>query len=441
MRALQHFSVQFAGLLILTTMGFNATAQEFQGYTLRVKLLGDSLSDALYSAVIPAWEKSTGAKVQIVSKKEHSHLDREIRQDIAQRTVDYCLASSHTSFTPAYGDEFRDLRQLLPLSHLAHFDQHVLQLSKIDNVLVQLPRYSDISQVFYNKALYSDPDNRSAYRVRFGKELEPPTTWDEFSVQARFFTQAPNLYGTQFAGKREALTGRFYEMLVANGGQLFDKNWHPTFNSPAGLHALNFFVDLYQAGAVSKNFPKNSWKDLAHDFASGSVALDLEWGGWASHFNDPNTSRLAGHVGVLRAPKGTSGRRTGWSGLHTFSITKNCDNPGAAASLLMALTSLDAQLVEARQGKLVARTDAATKALAEFRHKGNSYMANVLSVFSSAMAEDAFTPPLLPEWPAVSDAIWPELQHAILGQISPRQALKQAEKNVTIVMRDAGRLR
>ncbi len=34
-------------------------------------------------------------------------------------------------------------------------------------------------------------------------------------------------YGTQFAGKEEALAGRFYELLFANGGNYFDDDLKP----------------------------------------------------------------------------------------------------------------------------------------------------------------------------------------------------------------------
>ena len=37
-------------------------------------------------------------------------------------------------------------------------------------------------------------------------------------------------YGTQFAGEEEALAGRFYELLFANGGDYFDENLNPIFD-------------------------------------------------------------------------------------------------------------------------------------------------------------------------------------------------------------------
>ena len=238
-------------------------------------------------------------------------VDKEIKQDIAANRIDYCVASNHTSFAPQYGDIYRDLNKELPAAFLAHFSKRVMQNAMVEGALVQLPRHSDVSELYYVKTFYTDPANRKAYQARYGVELAPPQTWKEFAQQAKFFARPPAVYGTLFPGKDEAITGRFYEMLVAEGGQMFDKDWKPTFNSDAGARALDFFVDLYKSGAVPKGVPNYLWDDLGMGFASGNIALDLDWGGWASFFNDPKNSKIAGQVGIVRAPKGPSGKHTG----------------------------------------------------------------------------------------------------------------------------------
>lgn len=439
---MKNTKTQAMALALCALMGSGLLhAQEFKGYSLKVKLIGGTQYELLYNYVIPQWEQKTGAKVEILSRKNHFELDKEIKQDIAARNINYCVASNHTSFAPQYGDIYRDLRGVLPASYISQFGKLVLDHSTVDGSLVQLPRHSDISELYYNKKFYDSAENKAAYKARFNKELAVPDTWAEFAQQAKFFSKPPAMYGTQFPGKDEAINGRFYEMLVAEGGQMFDKNWRPTFNSPAGERALNFFVDLYKAGAVPKGVPNYLWDDLGQGFASGNIALDLDWGGWAGFFNDPKNSKVAGNVGIARAPKGSSGKRTGWSGSHSFSITKACDNPQAAASLVMALTSLEAQLVEGRTGLMPTRPDAQRMVLDEFKKKGDSYMVAVFQTFASGMAEDAFTPPLTPEWIEASNAMWPELQKAIVGEKTSKQALDDAARKVLAIMQDAGRVK
>lgn len=410
---------------------------QFKDYTLRVKLIGGTQYEALY-AEIGKWEEETGATVEILSRKNHFELDREIKQDIASGTIDWCVASNHTSFAAQYGNIYTDLRNHLPKDVLNAFTPLILDHSTVDGRLVQLPRHSDVSNLFYQKSLYEDAENQRKFKQEYGYDLTPPETWEQVTDQAIFFADPPNFYGTQYVGKDEAITGRFYELLVAEGGALFDDEWTPTFNSDAGVRALTWFVDLYNAKAVPAGVPNYLWDDTGAGFASGTVALNLDWAGWASYFNDPENSKVAGDVGIIRAPKGSSGKRTGWSGSHSFSITESCDNKEAAASFITFLTDHDRQMVEARKGLLPTRTQVWTDAIEEFKSTNNQYLVDIFNTYRTSLAEDAFTPPLIPEWIEVSNALWPKLQAAIVGDMSPKEALDDAAEEALIVMEDAG---
>ena len=438
------FTRKLAGLMTAAMMlaGSSAIAQDwgkFPGYELRVKLIGGAQYEPLY-AEIPKWEQATGGKVEILSRKNHFELDREIKQDIAASTIDYCLASNHTSFAPQYGDIYVNLRDVLSKQTLDGFVQLTLSHSTVDENLVQLPRHSDVSNLYYMKNLYDDSGNQRNFKEKFGYDLTPPNTWKEVKDHAIFFADPPNFYGTQFVGKDEAITGRFYEMLVAEGGQFLNDNMEPAFNSEAGVRALQWFVDLYKANAVPKGVPNYLWDDTGLGFASGTVAMNLDWAGWASFFNDPANSKVANNIGLVRAPKGSSGKRTGWSGSHSFSITKNCDNREAAASFLTFLTDHDRQMVEARRGLLPTRTQVWSDAVKEFEANGNAFLVNVFETYSMSMAEDAFTPPLIPEWIEISNVLWPKLQAAVIGETSPKDALDSAAKEARKIMIEAGYL-
>jgi multiple sugar transport system substrate-binding protein len=403
--------------------GLPALAQDFAGYTLRVKLIGGAQYEPLY-AEIPKWEAATGAKVEIVSSKNHFELDKEIKQDIAAGTLDWCVGSNHTPLIAA-----EDLAAFVPL---------MIQHSTVNGRLVQLPRHSDVSNFFYQKSLYEDEAKKTDFKAKYGYDLAPPETWVQVKDQAIFFSNPPDFYGFQFVGKDEAITGRFYELLVANGGAMFDDKWNPTFNSDAGVEALSFFVDLYNAKAVPAGVPNYTWDDTGLGFGSGSIAMNLDWGGWSSYFNDPANSKVAGNVGLIRAPMGSGGKRTGWSGSHSFSITEGCDNKEAAASFLTFLTSYDNQMVEARKGLLPTRTKVWDDAIAEFTAAGNTFSADTMTTFKASMSEDAFTPPLIPEWIEVSNVLWPKLQAAMVGDMEPKAALDAAAAEAATIMKDAG---
>lgn len=63
-----------------------------------------------------------------------------------------------------------------------------------------LPWHDGPECLVYRRDLFLDPERRAEFRARFGRELEPPTTWAEFEATARFLTRSDaGLFGTVFA--------------------------------------------------------------------------------------------------------------------------------------------------------------------------------------------------------------------------------------------------
>ena len=413
---------------------------KFPGYTLKVKLIGGNQYDPLYKR-IPEWEKATGAKVEILSSKNGFDLDKELKADLASGNINWCAGWDHTSFMAQYTDLYTDLFKLIPKATLDTFIQRTLQSAVIDGKLMLLPWHTDVSNMYYQKSLYADAGNKARYKAKYGKDLAPPDTIDDFRNQVEFFAHPPTMYGTVFAGKEEGLNGRFYEMLLSYGGTYLSKDYKPMFNSEAGVKALDFFKDIYQAKAVPAGTINYLWDDIGQSFASGSVALDFDWPGWAAYFNDPKNSKIAGNVGVARAPAGPTGKRLGWSGSHGFSITKACDNKKAAVSFITWMTDYDTNMLEARRGLMPANAKAFDDIIKEVKAKHDTYMTNVFEVWKQSLAEDAYPVPHIAQWIEISNASYPEFQAAILGQKTPKAALDAAAKKATQILEDAGLLK
>lgn len=425
-------------LALVIGMGLATIAHadgEFAGQTIDAKLIGGQQYEALY-ARIPEWEAKTGAKVNIVSQKNHFELDKEFKADIAAGTISWCVGSNHSSFASQYPSLYTDLAALVPAETIAGFVPANIAAATLDGKLVMLPRAQfDVSALYYQKSLYADPAKAEAFKAKFGYDLKVPETWNELRDQATFFADPPNFYGTQYAGKDEAIVGRFYEMIVADGGKLFNDDFSPAFNSDAGKEALQWFVDLYKAGAVPPGTTNYLWDDLGNGFASGTVALNLDWPGWSGFFNDPAASKAAGNVGVAPAPKGSAGIRTGWSGFHGFSVTEACANKEAAASLVDFLTNEDSQKLESAAGPLPSRTAVWDHVIEQA--KADPYKSEVLAAFQET-AKTAFAVPATPYWIEATNLIYPELQAAILGDKTVDQALSDASDAVDGLMRENG---
>lgn len=298
------------------TQALAAVGKPFNGVTVRMHAISGANYDELYK-LIPEWEEETGAKVEFVFRGNGFETDKRLVQDFAAGTVDYDVCWDHSSFFSQYvkADGLKPLDKYFSQEELSDFIPRILDAGRKDGQLWVMPRHYDISCIHYLTDLVDTP----------------PQTWDEFKQMAIDITDSSKgLYGTQFAGKEEALTGRFYEVLIAEGGSLFNDRWEPTFNSPAGVKAATMFAELYAAGAMPPGMTNFLWEDVAKNWANGIIGMYTEWYGWYGFFQDPQNSKVAGKFDLARQPKGSGGIHSGWAGHHGFSITRAARKPLAS---------------------------------------------------------------------------------------------------------------
>jgi len=398
----------------------------FPGVTVKIHAISGGNYDELYKS-IPQWEQKTGAKTEFVFKGNGFETDKRLVQDFAAGTVDYDVCWDHSSFFSQYvkAGGLEPLDAYFSKEDLADFIPRLVDATRRDGSLWVIPRHYDISCIHYRTDLLGD--------------RKVPETWDEFKQLALDLTDAgQGIYGTEFAGKEEALTGRFYEVLIAEGGQLFDDKWEPVFNSPAGVKAATMFADLYKAKAMPPDMTNYVWDDVAKNFADGKIALYTEWYGWYSYFQDPKSSKVAGKFDLARQPMGDGKIHSGWAGNHGFSITKASKNKEAAASLIKFLTNPDNQRVEAKLGFTVSRASINQETIDEAAKSSNPLDKKRLELALLQAQEDYKTPPLIAEWLPMSNVFYPIMQKIILGDVTPKAGLDDAVAQVKKLMTDAG---
>lgn len=397
----------------------------FEGITVRMHAISGANYDELYK-IIPEWEEKTGAKVEFVFKGNGFETDKRLVQDFSAGTVDYDVCWDHSSFFSQYVK----LGGLEPLDNyfsdedLADFIPRLVDATRRDGHLWVMPRHFDISCLHYRTDI---------------EIPKVPETWDEFKqIAIEITNNNPGIYGTQFAGKEEALSGRFYEVLVAEGGNLFNDKWEPTFNQAPGVKAASMFAELYQAGAMPPDMTNYLWEDVAQQWVNGIIGMYTEWYGWYSYFQDPNSSKVAGKFDLARQPKGDGGIHSGWAGHHGFSITKASQHKEAAASLIKHLTSVEGNRLEAKLGFLVARQSVWDEMIAEAENSEDPLAKKRLELALLQAKEDFRTPPLIAEWLPMSNILYPILQKIILGDVEPQKGLDDAAEQVHKLMADAG---
>ena len=143
------------------------------------------------------------------------------------------------------------------------------------------PCETDAIGFIYRRDWFEDPAEKKAFETRYGRDLMPPDTWQEFRDIAEFFHRPEQKrYGTSL------LTGREYDSIVmgfqpflwAWGGDWGDPETFEVdgiLNSVGAVEGLRFFIDLMQyttEGGTNADYVFN-----LEAFSNGSTAMVLDY--------------------------------------------------------------------------------------------------------------------------------------------------------------------
>lgn len=404
--------------------------------TLKVAFVGGPMYDHLYKE-LPRFEAQTGYAVNVVAQLIHPELNERLAADFQHGTADYDLISTHTQYAPSQQQWLLPLDEHITADELSAFNPATVELARIDGRLVGLPRNIDVRLLYYRKDLFETPAERENFRAQYGRDLDVPQTWDELKDVAKFFTRRPRLYGYVYPGRFSGLFGTFYELLAMAGGELFDADLRPMFNSPAGEWALTYLTDLFLNLRVTPDtLPEWHYDEVAQVFRFGQCAMVTDWpGGYHLYTNPAAPSRVAGKFGLALYPAGPAGLRCVYAGGFTFAIPASVKNRDGALALLRFLASEENQYLEATHGMISVRPAVQARVRAEAAP--GSLDAHRLDLLDQTVGECMLIPPKFAKYPAVEDALWTSLQAAIIGEQSVRDALALAEKQVKEIL--AGR--
>lgn len=167
-----------------------------------------------------------------------------------------------------------------------------------------LPETPSAQMLFYRKDLFEDTAIRRLYQEQTKCVLRPPRTFLEFNQIARFFSRrfnadAPVTYGTALAlGNTGVAATEFLTRFFAITHHLFDENDCILLSSNAGVQAL---TELVESRQYANPAIYSWWRDTAHAFAGGDVAMTILYSNYASELTGKN-SLIRGNIGYAMVP-------------------------------------------------------------------------------------------------------------------------------------------
>ena len=133
----------------------------------------------------------------------------------------------------------------------------------------------DTHLLFYRKDIFEK--YKDEYKKLYGKNLEPPQTWEEYDQIAKFLTLDTDddgiidLYGTAIFGGEAKRYIWFAERFLSMGGTYFDEQMNPMIDNELGIKALQDLVQLNDSGATPPD-SMYDWIDLNHSFPSRPIS-------------------------------------------------------------------------------------------------------------------------------------------------------------------------
>jgi len=309
-------------------------------------------------------------------------------------------------------------------------DKVVVAESILNDTIWLMPQRADAQCLFYRTDLFENPKNISDFRNKYGYDLNPPETWDQFKDIAEFFTRDTtgdgkiDLYGTTLTLKRPHFAFEFFAMRYWSftNSQFLDGNSKPIFNTPGGVEALNYLVSL-------KEYAPPGVSNWQHDesitaFAAGMTAMCPQWFAFYPTFNDPNTSTIVDKFSVALVPgmyHEDQLVRAPSIGGGSFGVPVDSKNMEAAWEFIKFMTGKRFMKNAAMRGAIVTRKSIYTDP--EVLEKHPIYDLHLKSL------EISWYRPRLVRYAELQETIGLAVSRAFVGEMSSQEALKIAEES------------
>jgi multiple sugar transport system substrate-binding protein len=235
---------------------------------------------------------------------------------VSQDDVDTKLQTALAAKSSAYdviGIDIIDLAKYSAAGWVEPLDSYIDPATKSDILpfalegvsyngkILGLPWKSEFMVFVYNKKMLSDAGIAN-----------PPTTWEELVADSITLKQKGIVnypVAMTWGAGYEQITSDYTMITKSMGGDLFDKDGKPVFNTGGGVKALQLMNDMVNKDKIVDPAALTlkgggARRDL---LLGGKAAFVFLWGNPLVYMNDPANSNLAGQFALAMAPSGGAG--------------------------------------------------------------------------------------------------------------------------------------
>ena len=386
--------------------------------------------DALKQAALD-YETQTGIHINIAEFPYGNLFEKELI-DLSAHSGAYDLIMLDDPWFPRFASQqlLTELTPLLQTRGLNGPDEDFVATSIAlgrepyrTGSLYALPYVGNSQLLFYRKDLFAKHN------------LPAPNTWEDVLAAAKTINEretrgAPDgskVYGyVMRAAQGNAAVADFMPIFWAFGSEMFDPSGQLTVNSPEGIAALKFMLEL---GKYSPpGYASFNADEVGAHLLQGTAAISINWPAWISSFNDSSKSKVIGKMEFTVIPgAGSPGRAE--IGNWLIGIPRDARNKDAAADFLLWVTSAEQMKRSALRGNPPTRKSLFNDP--ELVTKFPSFPVQLRSL------ENSKPRPRTPFWNEIENVFGIYLSKANSGELSAEDAMNQANREIAKILERA----
>lgn len=277
----------------------------------------------------------------------------------------------------------------------------------------------------YRTDIVNDPKFQKFYEKKTGKKfIFPPANFGdlvEMIKTAKLFVPK-GTYGLAMQGaKSDPIVMELYNYLVAVGGDMYNRSWAASMNTPQGIQALAYYKDLIknaaQPGASGANFD-----DAFNVFGQGNAVFAVTYNFLMSWLLDKKNSKVADKVDFAALPGG--GLLGGWA----WAIPKSTRYPDQAWKFITWVEKRENQKIRGLKGGMPTATWVYQDAefLAKWPFQKAAY---------AAIATDKPVP-VISQSTRMIEIVGEYSSQAVAGDITIEKAVEQMDKELNEIIKD-----
>jgi trehalose/maltose transport system substrate-binding protein len=313
------------------------------------------------------------------------------------------------------------LSQYLPASYWNKFAPGLVAGATYKGQVYGSPLFEDQGFMYYRKDLLA------------AAHMSPPTTWEQLETEASTLVKDGKVkYGFVWEGDSyEGLTCNFMEYLASAGGSPTNVDYSKaTLDSPAAVQAVTFMRSLITSGASPAAVTTFQEPQAMNTFGAGNAAFLRNWDyAYTAAITPSSGGKLtASQVGVEPMPTFSGHSTPGYSNIGGWNMYINPHSKNIAADLtfIQWLSGPTAQgILSTKYGFISTVTAVRT----------DPTVIGSNPVFAVVPKTRLVPRPAgTPEYPALSTAIYQNVNAALAGSASPSAAVSSMQSAATTAL-------